>query len=97
MGGPLHATGRPNTDFFASYLMQLHTRQAAVDLAEYISDQWSKNHKRSDNDDGNQNKNQRVLNQALALFLGEKAAKHCCYSPFVVQCISALRLVLTAL
>ena len=53
-------------------LASLHRAEAGVDLAEYVADHRAEDHKRSDDNNGNQNKDQRIFDQALAfLFRGE--------------------------
>ena len=47
----------------------LHAREAFVDWAKYVADNRAQDHQDRDNNDGNQNKNQCVLNQTLAIFL----------------------------
>ncbi len=50
--------------------LKLHGAEAGVDRAEHIANDRAEDHEGRDNNDGNQNKNQRILNQALAFFLG---------------------------
>ena len=47
----------------------LHTREAFVDRAKYVADDRAQDHQDRDNNNGNQNKNQCILNQPLAFFL----------------------------
>src|SRR5271157_4658975 len=46
----------------------LNASEAGVDLTECVADCGAKYHHNCNNDNSNQNKNQRVLNQALTLF-----------------------------
>ena len=50
--------------------------QPAIDRAEYRADLAAEQRQDADHNDRNQYQDQRVLDQALALFLGEKAANH---------------------
>jgi hypothetical protein len=46
----------------------LYARETAVDGAEYVADDWTKQHEDRNNNDCYQNKNQRVLYEALSFF-----------------------------
>ena len=50
--------------------LNLHSAEAGVDFAEHVADDRAEDHESRDNNDGNQNKNQRILNQALAFLFG---------------------------
>jgi len=65
MGG-LHKNKPPARHFIVAQ-QPLNFGQTAVDLAEHISDNGSQDHERSDNNDGNQYKNQRIFNETLSL------------------------------
>jgi len=57
--------------FFIYYKkVELQTTKAGVDGVEDVTDHGSEDHERSDNNDSNQNKNQRIFNQTLAFFFG---------------------------
>ena len=64
--------------------------QAGVDRAEDLADLATEDAQDTDNDDGDQHQDQRVLNQTLSILFGEETAKHCWGSPFVVKCSSAM-------
>ena len=49
---------------------KLHGAEAGIDLAEDVTDDRAEDHKSRDNNDGNQNKNQRIFDQTLTFFLG---------------------------
>src|SRR5215467_5633647 len=63
--------------------------QAAVDGAEHLADLTAQQAQDADDDDRDQHEDERVLDQTLALFLGEEAAKHC---RFLLVMISAVQL-----
>jgi hypothetical protein len=46
----------------------LHTAEASVDVAKHVADQWAHESEDRNNNDSDQNKDQRVLYQTLALF-----------------------------
>jgi hypothetical protein len=48
----------------------LETGKAGVDVAEYVADDGSEDHQSRNNNNGYQNKNQRIFNEALAFFFG---------------------------
>jgi hypothetical protein len=50
----------------------LDRREAGVDGAEGVADDRTQDHKGRDNNNGNQNKNQRVFDQALAFLLASE-------------------------
>jgi len=53
-------------------MVVLHAVEAVVDGAERVADDRAEDHEGRDNNDGNQNKNQRIFDQTLAfLFRGE--------------------------
>jgi len=67
----------PRTLQFAGFFFELtgsslEAAEAGVDGAEHVSDQWSEDHQRSNNNDSNQNENERVFHEALTFFLGGK-------------------------
>jgi hypothetical protein len=51
-GRPIMKTGRPYR-LKNSNQAVLHFRQTTIDLAKYIADNWSQNHERSNNNNGN--------------------------------------------
>ena len=51
---------------------ELHAAKAGVDFAEHSADDRAKNHQRRDNNNGNQNKNQCIFDEALAFFFRGK-------------------------
>ena len=51
-------------------IRKLHGVEAGIDLAEDVTDNRAEDHKSRDNNNGNQNKNQRIFNQTLTFFLG---------------------------
>jgi hypothetical protein len=51
--------------------------QTAVDLAEDSANSLAKQGENTDDDDGDQHEDERVLNQTLAFFPGEETANHC--------------------
>jgi hypothetical protein len=60
---------------------RLCTGKAGVDGAKYVANDRAQDHEDRDNNDGNQNKNQSVFDQALASFLRRK--QHGLFSPFL--------------
>ena len=50
----------------------LYRHQAGIKLAEDITDDRAEDHERRDNNNGNQNKNQRIFHKALAFLFGWK-------------------------
>ncbi|ABQ92117.1 hypothetical protein RoseRS_3763 [Roseiflexus sp. RS-1] len=51
--------------------------QTTVDLAEDLADAAAEQGENTDDDDGDQHEDERVLNQTLAFFPGEETANHC--------------------
>ena len=49
---------------------KLHALKAGVDLRERIADGGTEEHESRDNNDGNQNENQSILNKTLSFFFG---------------------------
>jgi hypothetical protein len=58
----------------------LHAVEAVVDGAEGVANDRAEDHQGCDNNDGNQNKNQSVLDQTLTLLF--RSEQHGCISPF---------------
>jgi hypothetical protein len=54
-----------------------------ADGAEDGGDLVAEDGQNADNDNSNQNKDQSVLDEALAFLTGEEIAKHVCHLPFV--------------
>ena len=53
---------------YRPYELAGSAREALVDAAEHVADDRAKQHEDCNNNDSNQNKDQRVLNQTLAFF-----------------------------
>jgi hypothetical protein len=51
--------------------------QTTVDLAEDLADAAAEQGEDTDDDDGDQHEDERILNQTLAFFPGEETANHC--------------------
>ena len=49
---------------------KLHASEAGIDLRERIADGGTEEHESRDNNDGNQNEKQSILNKTLSFFLG---------------------------
>ena len=58
----------------------LDTGETVVNCAECVADYRAQDHQSCDNNNGNQNKDERVLDQTLASFL--RSEQHGFYSPF---------------
>ena len=50
----------------------LKALETGIDITEYFSYKWTKKRQCRNNNNGNQNKNQRVLDKALSFFIGWK-------------------------
>jgi hypothetical protein len=61
--------------------MELHALETVIDGAERITDNGAEDHQGRDHNNGNQHKNQRVFNQALAFFF--RGEKHGLFPPFL--------------
>ena len=64
--------------------------QTGVDRAEDLADLAAEQGQNTNDNNGDKHEDQRVLDQTLAVLFGEETAKHCCGSPFVVKCSSAM-------
>ena len=51
--------------------------QTTVDRAEHGADLTAEQRQNTDNNNSDEHQNKRVLDQTLAIFLGEEATKHC--------------------
>ena len=51
--------------------------QAGVDRAKHLADLATQDGQNTDDDDGDQHQDQRVLDQTLSILFGEETAKHC--------------------
>jgi len=50
----------------------LHPTKTGINFTECIADHWAKEHESRNNNDGYQNKNERVLDKTLSFFFGQK-------------------------
>ena len=55
--------------FYKLDLELSNTGETVVDGAEYVADDWAKQHEDRNNNDSDQNENQSVLNQTLTFFI----------------------------
>ena len=59
--------------------------QTGVDRAEDLADLAAEQRKNTDNNNSDKHQNKRVLDQTLAIFLGEEATKHCIHPlPYMI-------------